>query len=286
MVAPLRRVGVRRPGAMLSADHERWHYARPLDAVAVLAEHDRFTSLLAMAGVDVVAFDDCLDDDPDDDLADSVFTYDPSLVTPAGAVLLAPGKMPRRGEVALHERFYAAQGIPIVGRIEAPGTFEAGDSFWVDDRTLAVGRGFRSNDDGIRQLRAILDEQGIDVVAFDLPWYLGPAACLHLMSLVSALDHDLALVHLPLLPVAFHRLLVDRGFRLVAAPPEEFEPSGGLNLNVLAVGPRRCIAVDGSPGTHAAMRDAGCEVSVFDGRSLAIPCEGGPTCMTRPLLRA
>ena len=282
MVAPLRRVGVRRPGAMLSADHERWHYAGPLDAAAVLAEHDRFTALLTAAGVEVVAFAD----DPDDDLADSVFTYDPSLVTPAGAVLLAPGKVPRRGEVALHERFYEAQGIPIVGRIEAPGTFEAGDSFWVDGRTLAVGRGFRSNDAGIGQLRALLAPQGIDVVAFDLPWYLGPAACLHLMSLISALDHDLALVHLPLLPVALHRLLVDRGYRLVVAPPEEFEPSGGLNLNVLAVGPRRCIAVDGSPGTLAAMRDAGCEVSVFDGRSLAIPCEGGPTCMTRPLLRA
>lgn len=281
MVAPLRRVGVRRPEALLTVDHERWHYAGPLDAGAVLAEHERFVSLLGSGDAEVIWFPP-----GDDGLADSVFTYDPSLVTPAGAVLLAPGKVLRRGEVALHEEFYAAHGIPVLGRIEAPGTFEAGDSFWVDDDTLAVGRGFRTDDAGIEQMRALLAPQGIDVVAFDLPWYLGPDACLHLMSLVSALDVDLALVHLPLLPVAFHRLLVERGYELIAAPAHEFEPSGGLNLNVLALSPRRCIAVDGSPATLAAMRDAGCEVEVFDGRSLAIPCEGGPTCMTRPLWRA
>ena len=277
----LRRVGMRRPGAILTADHRRWHYTKPLNADRLVEQYDTFVDLVSAGGAEVV----WLADDDADDLADSVFTYDPSFVVPAGAVILRPGKPLRAGEADLHESFYTSQGIPVVGRIEAPGTFEGGDSFWLDATTLAVGRGFRTNQAGIDQMAALLAPLGITLAVYDLPYHLGPEACLHLMSIVSALDGDLALVHAPLMPTALYERMVDMGYTLLVAPPDEFDTSLGLNLNVLATSPRQVIAVDGFPGTVQLMRDAGCTVTVFDGDELCIPCEGGPTCLTRPLLR-
>lgn len=277
----LRRVGMRRPGAILGADHQRWHYTKPLDPVRLVEQYDTFAAIVAASGAEIV----WLDDDHDDDLADSVFTYDPSFVVPSGAVILRPGKPLRAGEADLHQAFYESQAIPVIGRIEAPGTFEGGDSFWLDDTTLAVGRGFRTNQAGIDQMAALLEPDGIRLEVYDLPYHLGPEACLHLMSMVSALDSDLALVHAPLMPTALYERMIDLGYTLLVAPPDEFDVSLGLNLNVLATGPRQVIAVDGFPGTVALMRDAGCTVTVFDGDELCIPCEGGPTCLTRPILR-
>jgi N-dimethylarginine dimethylaminohydrolase len=247
----------------------------------VLAQHARFVELLEAEGAAV----EWLEVADDDDLSDSVFTYDPTFVLPGGAVLLNPGKPLRVGEVALHERFYDVAGIPILGRIEAPGTFEGGDAFFLDSSTIAVGRGFRTDQAGIEQFRAIVGALGIEVLAYDLPYHAGPDACLHLMSVVSVLDERLALVHLPLLPTALFQEMLDRGYELLPAPPAEFEASLGLNLNVLATAPRRCLAVEGFPLTHELMRSAGCEVVTFAGDELCIPCEGGPTCLTRPLLR-
>jgi len=279
--APLRRVAMRRPGAILTADHERWHYTRPIDAEALTDQYDQFVELVKASGAEIV----WLPEADDDDLADSVFTYDPSFVVPGGAVVLRAGKPLRAGEADLHARFYEAEAIPILGRIEAPGTFEGGDSFWLDDTTLAVGRGFRTNQSGIDQMAAILAPLGIELDVYDLPYHLGPDACLHLMSVVSALDADLALVHPPLMPTALHQRMIEMGYTLLEAPADEFDASLGLNLNVLATGPRKVIAVDGFPGTLQLMRDAGCEVSTFVADELCIPCEGGPTCLTRPLLR-
>jgi dimethylargininase len=280
--ATLQRVAMRRPGAMLAADHERWHYTKPIDADALVAQYDRFVELVEASGAEIV----WLAESDDDDLADSVFTYDPSFVVPGGAVVLRAGKPLRVGEADLHAAFYEAEGVRIFGRIEAPGTFEGGDSFWLDDTTLAVGRGFRTNQSGIDQMAAILAPLGIELDVYDLPYHLGPDACLHLMSVVSALDVDLALVHPPLMPTALYQRMIEMGYTLLVAPPEEFDASLGLNLNVLATAPRQVIAVDGFPGTLQLMRDAGCEVSTFLADELCIPCEGGPTCLTRPLLRA
>ncbi len=279
--ANLRRVAMRRPGAMLTADHQRWHYAKPLDAAALIEQYDRFVSLVEASGAEIV----WLPDSDGDDLADSVFTYDPSFVVPGGAVVLRPGKPLRAGEADLHAAFYEAEGIDVLGRIEAPGTFEGGDSFWLDDTTLAVGRGFRTNQSGIDQMAEILAPLGIELDVYDLPYHLGPDACLHLMSVVSALDADLALVHPPLMPTALHQRMIEMGYTLLVAPAEEFDASLGLNLNVLATAPRQVIAVDGFPGTLQLMRDGGCEVSTFTADELCIPCEGGPTCLTRPMLR-
>jgi len=277
----LRRVVMRRPGALLRADHERWHYTKAIDPVHLVEQYDTFAALVAASGAEIV----WLPENDGDDLADSVFTYDPSFMVPSGAVILRPGKALRAGEADLHQAFYEAHGIPVVGRIEAPGTFEGGDSFWLDATTLAVGRGFRTNHAGIDQMAALLEPAGITLEMYDLPYHLGPEACLHLMSMVSALDTDLALVHTPLMPTALYQRMVDMGYTLLVAPPDEFDASLGLNLNVLATAPREVIAVDGFPGTVALMRDAGCAVTVFAGDELCIPCEGGPTCLTRPLLR-
>lgn len=280
MVAPLRRVAMRRPGALLQADPDRWHYAKPLHAGALADQYAAFADAVAASGAEIVWMPDV-----DDDLADSVFTYDPSFVVPGGAVILRPGKELRLGEIELHRDFYERHGIPVLGTIEAPGTAEGGDMFWLDSSTLAVGRTFRTNQAGIDQLARILEPQHITVEVYDLPYHLGPDACLHLLSVVSPLDVDLALVHRPMLPAALHDRMQQLGYRLLVAPADEFESSAGLSLNVLATAPRRVIAVDGFPTTAALMRDAGCDVTLVRGDELCLPCEGGPTCLTRPLLR-
>jgi N-dimethylarginine dimethylaminohydrolase len=282
MTAPLRRVAVRRPPAALGdADPALWHYAAPVDIAAARAAHDLLLGHLRRTGATV----ELIDDEPDA-LADSVFTFDASLVTDAGAIVLRMGKQLRRDEAALHEAFYRSHGIPILGRIEPPGTVEGGDTLWVDERTLAVGRGYRTDDVGIAQLRAILEPLGVEVVAFDLPVHDGPDACLHLLSLVSPLAADLALVHLPLLPVRFLQLLEQRGYRIVVAPADEYESSRAISANVLAVAPRSCVMVDGMPATRRVLEAAGCDVVTFPGDELCQKAEGGPTCLTRPIWRA
>ncbi|MGK0477985.1 MAG: N-dimethylarginine dimethylaminohydrolase [Ilumatobacter sp.] len=276
----LRRVGMRRPKAILGADHKRWHYTKPLNPDALVEQYEVFARLVANSGAQIEWLPEI-----DDDLADSIFTYDPSFVVPGGAIILRAGKPLRAGEADLHEQFYTSIDVPVLGRIEAPGTFEGGDSFWLDNTTLAVGRGFRTNQSGIDQMAALLRPAGVTLEVYDLPYHLGPDACLHLMSVVSSLDSDLALVHTPLLPTALYQRMIEMGYTLLEAPAAEFDASLGLNLNVLAVAPRRVIAVDGFPATLQLMRDAGCEVQTFTADELCIPCEGGPTCLTRPILR-
>ena len=273
---------MRRPGAILSADHERWHYAQPIDPARLAGQYEHFTSLVADSGAVIL----WMPEDDGDDLADSVFTYDPSFVVPGGAILLRPGKPLRSSEVALHRRFYEDNNIAILGQIEGRGTVEGGDCFWLDPTTLAVGRGFRTNSEGIDQLRSLLAPLGVTVEDYDLPYFRGPEACLHLMSVVSSLDSDLALIHAPLMPTALYERMVAMGYTLLHAPADEFESSLGLNLNVLATAPRQVIAVAGFPKTVRLMESAGCSVQTFEGDALCINCEGGPTCLTRPILRA
>lgn len=286
MVGPLLRVAMRRPAAILTADHRRWHYARPIDAEALAAQYQSFVDLVEADGAEIVWLPEGgPDGDGTDDLADSVFTYDPSFVFPTGAVVLRPGKDLRLGEVDLHARFYRAVGVPILGQIEAPGLIEGGDCFFIDENTLAVGRGFRTNQAGIDQLTALIEPHGISIEAFDLVYHRGPEACLHLLSVISPLDVDLALVHAPLMPAPLWQRLEGAGWTLLEAPADEFQASAGLNLNVLATAPRRLITIDGFDGTRDVMEGAGCRVRTFDANALCLPCEGGPTCLTRPLLR-
>ena len=282
MVAPLRRVAMRRPGrATLEADPARWHYAGPIEPDRLLRQYDEFAACVAATGAEV----EWIGGAADDGLADAMFPFDPSFMTPGGPILLRPGKTLRQPEVASHEAFYRRRGLPVIGAIEAPGTAEGGDLMWIDDTTLAAGRGFRTNQAGIGQLRSLLAPLGIDLRAFDLPMWQGSAACLHLLSLVSPLDRDLALIYPRLFPVVLYEVMRERGIRCLEAGDDEFMASGGLNLNVLATAPRRCIALGGFPETVRLMREAGCDITLFDGDALCIPCEGGPTCLTLPILR-
>jgi N-dimethylarginine dimethylaminohydrolase len=282
MAAPLRRVLMRSAtSAMRHAKAAEWHYGPGFDAARAAAQHKAFADLVAACGAEV----DWLTED-DDRLADSVFTHDPSLSTDHGAIILSMGKKLRRAEPALHEKAYERMGVPILGRIEDPGTVEGGDCVWVDAKTLAIGRGVRTNEAGIRQTAALLAPYGIEVLVYDLPLWHGEEACLHLMSVISPLADDLALVHSPLLPAAFYQLLRARGIKLVEGDPQEFHDSFGLSLNVLPTAPREVIAVAGFPKTAAAMQAAGCRVQTFEADALCIACEGGPTCLTRPVWRA
>jgi len=281
MAAPLRHVLMRSAAsAMRRADRKEWHYGPGFDPARAADQHEAFAELVAASGAAVEWLTD-----EDDGLADSVFTHDPSLVTDRGAIILSMGKALRKPEPALHEKAYARMGVPILGRIEAPGQVEGGDCVWVDAQTLAIGRGVRTNEAGIRQMAALLEPLGIEVLGYDLPLWHGEEACLHLMSVISPLADDLALVYSPLLPAAFYQLLKARGITLVEGDADEFRDSFGLNLNVLPTAPREVIAVAGFPKTAAAMEAAGCKVQIFEADALCIACEGGPTCLTRPVLR-
>ena len=281
MSAPLLRVLMRRPGSSLRAARaEDWHYGASFDAARAIDQHAVFAGLIEESGAEIL----WLDDDGDG-LADAMFTHDPSLMADQGAILLRMGKEHRLPEPALHRQAYESVGLPILGKIEPPGQVEGGDSIWVDEQTLAVGRGVRSNEAGIRQLQAMLGPHGVSVHGFDLPLYKGFEACLHLMSIMSPLAEKLALVYLPLFPVAFWQLLEERGYQLLEAPEDEFEASNGLNLNVLPTRPYEIIAIDGCPKTKRLMEEAGCTVRTFEADALCIACEGGPTCLTRPILR-
>jgi N-dimethylarginine dimethylaminohydrolase len=282
MAAPLARVIMRSAGgAMRGADAAKWHYGPTFDPVRAAEQHEAFAELVAASGATI----DWLPDGGDG-LADSVFTHDPSLVTDHGAIILSMGKTLREPEPGLHEAAYQRMGVPILGRIEKPGQVEGGDCVWVDRTTLAVGRGVRTNQVGIQQLANLLGPLGISVFGFDLPFWQGEDACLHLMSVISPLADDLALVFSPLLPAPFWQMLRDKGIRLVEGDAEEFHASFGLSLNVLPTAPREVIAVAGFPKTKAAMEAAGCVVQTFEADALCIACEGGPTCLTRPVLRA
>lgn len=278
MVDPLRRVLVRRPDAAFGAAEPRlWHYASRPDLGVARAEHDALVGLLRDSGAEVL-----FHDSPQPNRADAIFVHDPAIVTDHGAVLLRMGKRLREGEeAAIGERFEEL-GVPVFQRIEGEARAEGGDLLWIDHDTLAVGQGFRTNAEGLRQLREILGAIGVTVVPVELPLGQGPDACLHLMSLISLVRSNLAVVYEPLLPVPFHERLVERGIRLVAVPDAEFASMG---CNVLAVAPGDCIMLEGNPVTKARLEKAGCRVRTYRGNEISLKAEGGPTCLTRPILR-
>ncbi len=282
MAAPLKRVLMRSAAsAMRRADRREWHYGPGFDPARAGQQHKAFAELVAASGAALEWLPDA-----DDGLSDSVFTHDPSLMTDHGAIILSMGKALRRTEPALHEAAYQRLGIPVLGRIEGAGQVEGGDCVWVDaehagDRPRRAHQPVRHRADGA----AFSAPLGVEVLGYDLPLWMGEEACLHLMSVISPLADDLALVYSPLLPAAFYQLLKARGIRLVEGDAQEFAASNGLSLNVLPTSPRQVIAVAGFPKTAAAMEAAGCTVQTFEADALCIACEGGPTCLTRPILR-
>jgi N-dimethylarginine dimethylaminohydrolase len=213
---------------------------------------------------------------------DSLYVRDAALVCERGAILAAMGKPQRAGEPAAQREALAEWRVAIAGAIRSPGSLEGGDLVWLDERTAVVGRGYRTNDAGIRQLRELLGDSIDELLAVHLPHWRGPADVFHLMSVLSPVDRDLAVVYAPLLPVPLHEALVARGIALVEVPHEEFTT---LGANVLALAPRRCLMLDGNPRTRARLERAGAEVRVYRGTEISLKGGGGPTCLTRPILR-
>ena len=278
MVSPLRRVLVRRPDeAFGTAAPARWHYTSRPDLEEARREHGILVDLLREAGTEVIGHDE-----PQPDRADAIFVFDPVLITERGTVLLRMGKILRRGEEEALGRRLQEIGIPILGALQGEATAEGGDLLWIDRHTLAAGQGFRTNSEGLRQLREILGPLGVEVIPVELPYFGGPEACLHLLSLISMVDDDLAVVYPQLLTVPFWNLLRDRGIRLIEVPEEEWPTQGP---NVLALAPRKLLMLEGNPVTRRRLEEAGCEVMTYKGREISLKAEGGPTCLTRPVWR-
>jgi N-dimethylarginine dimethylaminohydrolase len=269
---------VRRPDdAFGNADPDRWHYTARPDLGGARAEHEALVATLVACGCEVLYHETPLPDH-----ADAIFTHDPVIVTDEGAIVLGMGKAQRRGEEAAIATTLDRLGVPILTTLEDGATAEGGDLLWLDHDTLAVGRGYRTNAEGLRQLTAALRPLGAKTVEVQLPHAGGPEACLHLMSMISMIDHDLAVVFMPLLPVPFVELLHDRGVELIEVPEEEVPTMGP---NVLALEPRKCLAIEGNPVTRRRLEAAGCEVLTYRGDELSLKAEGGATCLTRPVLR-
>ena len=274
-VGPLHRVYVRAPRAAdLAAWRDYGWHAEP-DPDLAADEHRAFRAELERAGAEVILGEAEVEGDPD-----AIYAYDPVLMTDRGAILLRPGKLGRRREPSAIATDLEDAGVPVLGALEEPACAEGGDMFWLDEGTLAVGRGYRTNDEGIAALRELLP--GVEVLAFDLPHQRGPSECLHLLSLLSPLDADLVVCFPPLMPVRLMEELVARGIGYVEVPEAEFDSMGA---NVLALGPRLALALEGNPETRRRMEAAGVDVRTYRGLEISRKGDGGPTCLTRPLAR-
>ena len=278
MVTPLRAVLVKRPDEAFAVnDPVAWHYAGRPDLAVAQQEHDALVSLLRQGGAEVIYHDESQPGH-----ADAIFTFDPAIVTDHGAIILSMGKSQRRGEEAAMARRLEELGVPLLYTLHDEARAEGGDLLWMDHDTLAVGLGFRTNAEGLRQLREALTEIGVNLIPVELPYYTGPDACLHLLSLISIVDYHTAVVYPSLLAVPFWQELQQRDFRLIEVPEEEFPTMG---TNVLALAPGKCLMLEGNPITKGLLEEAGCEVMTYRGNEISLKAEGGPTCLTRPILR-
>jgi N-dimethylarginine dimethylaminohydrolase len=247
------------------------------DFAVARAQHEVLCRLLSECGAEVVSLPAA-----ESLTLDAAYAHDSSLATDYGLLLMNPGKKNRVPEAKEHARFCEGMGIPVFGEIALPGTSESGDVVWLDWRTLLVGDGYRTNKAGIAQMRALLSAKGVEVLAAPLPYGPGPSACLHLMSLMSMLDERTILADLPWLSVETVELLKGRGFRLLEI---EYAERDTLACNVLSLGNGRLIAIEENARTNQRMREAGFDVRTFAGSEICINGGGGPTCLTRPLLR-
>jgi dimethylargininase len=276
MTATLRRVLVRPPALAGFATWREYGWRSEPDVAGLAEEHEAFCTALAAVGAEVVVAASSVPTDPD-----AIYVFDPAIVCDRGAIVLRPGKDGRLVETEAIAADLEQAGVPIAARLEAPASVDGGDAIWLDESTLLVGRGYRTNDDGIHALRKALPD--VDVLAFDLPHLHGSGVVLHLLSLLSPLDDDLVVAYPPLLPVRLVQLLQELDIRIVEAPADEFETMGP---NVLALAPRVGLALEGNVETRRRLERAGVDVSVYRGDELSRKGDGGPTCLTRPLLRA
>ncbi len=279
MVTNLQCVLVRRPDTVLAkADPIRWHYTQAVDFARASQEHEAFVQLLREHGAEVIYHDQ-----PSEQHADAMFVHDPVLMTNHGAIILRMGKSLRRGEEALMKTMLETLHVPILTELHGTALAEGGDLLWLDEQTLLAGIGFRTNEEGIAQLRNALAPFGVSVLSFDLVYFQGHEACLHLQSLISLVDIQTALVYLPLLPTRLLQLLQTRQFKLIEVPEKEFLSMGS---NALAIKPKLVVTVEGNPTTKQRLEKAGITVLTYKGNDVSLKTEGGPTCLTRPIKRS
>ena len=256
---------------------EQLNYLGKPDMNKALAEYDAFEKVFKDQGVELLYL-------PQDDSVnmDSIYCRDAAIATDKGMIICNMGKEGRIKEPAAEKRAFEANGIPVLGVITAPGTLEGGDVAWLDDKTLAVGHTYRTNEEGIRQLTNLLAPLGVTVMSVPMPHYKGPSDVFHLMSVLSPVASNLAVVYSPLIPIVFRNELIARGYELVEVPDEEFDSMG---CNVLALAPRVCLMVKGNPITKSRLEKAGCKVIEYQGAEISVKGGGGPTCLTRPVMR-
>ncbi|MFZ5970250.1 MAG: dimethylarginine dimethylaminohydrolase family protein [Bacteroidota bacterium] len=261
----------------INQEWERLRFLSRPDLVKAAAEYDYFEQLLSVTGAKVYYL-------PAEGSVtmDSIYCRDAAIATNAGMILCNMGKEARKPEPEALKQAFKRDGIRILGTIQSPGTVEGGDVAWIDEHTLAVGRTYRTNEEGIRQLRALLARLKVDVWVADMPHYKGPSDVFHLMSVFSPVDKDLAVVYSPLMPIAFRDGLLKRGYRLIEVPDAEFDSMG---CNVLALAPSMCLMVKGNPITKQRLKQAGCVVHEYEGAEISVKGGGGPTCLTRPMER-
>ena len=259
---------------------EHWqqlNYLGKPDLKSGVTEYNSFEKILQQLGADLFYL-------PQNDLVnmDSIYCRDAAIATNGGMIICNMGKAGRKNEPLAEQQAFQTHGIKILGTITAPGTVEGGDVAWLDEHTLAVGHTYRTNEEGIRQLTALLKPLGVEVIVVPLPHYKGSADVFHLMSILSPVDVDKAVVYSPLMPIVFRDELLKRGYHLIEVPDAEFESMG---CNVLALSPSNCLMVDRNPQTRKALEAAGCIVNVYAGDEISVKGGGGPTCLTRPIER-
>lgn len=283
MYAPLKHVIVKHPqDAFRSQDHLRdewktFNYSSEPNFDEALREYAEFIAILEK-------YVDKIDYLPESESVglDSLYAHDPVKFTPKGAIILKSGKTLRQPEAAVYKDFLLDKGIPIIGELSGDAVSDGGDIVWLDDRTLVVGRGYRTNDEAIRQLKNMTADTVDEFIVVQLPHDLGEAECLHLMSFISMVDKDLAVVHSRLMPVFFRQLLIERGIQLIEVLNDEYD---ALGCNVLALAPRVCVIPQGNPITKQQLLNAGATVYEYKGNEITAKGTGGPTCLTCPVVR-
>ena len=283
MVDPIKKILLKHPRnsfinqEIIDKQYLELNYSEAPNFNKAILDYEKFVSLLKSFGIEL----HYLPEDNSTSL-DSIYTHDPCIISNNGIIICNMGKKARLAEPNTIEKFFKSIQIPILGKIKAPGTLEGGDVVWIDDKTIAVGEGYRTNKEGIEQLRYLLSDQVETVISVPIPHWNGPQDCLHLMSNLSPIDHNLYLVYSRLLPVSFRKYLLDRNIELIDVPDEEYESMG---CNVLTVAPRKAIMISGNSKTKQLLEKNNVEVYTYDGTEISIKGAGGPTCLTRQFLR-
>ncbi|MBV7331359.1 amidinotransferase [Chloroflexi bacterium TSY] len=283
MVDEIKRVLLKHPHqshlsqATIDDEWQKLFYLERPNFDRAVAEYGSFVALLEQTGMEI-----CYLPQNNKTGLDSIYTHDPLVISNRGAILCQMGKLARDGEPDAAAALLKQIGVPILGRITGQGRLEGGDVLWLDERTVAVGEGYRTNAEGIRQLGTLLGDAVDEVISVPLPHWTGADDCLHLLSMISPVDHDKAVVYSRLMPVFFRQWLLERGIHLIEVPDEEYD---SMACNVLAVAPGQCVMLAGNLLTQARLEDAGVEVWTYQGNEISIKGAGGPTCLTRPLWR-